>query len=208
MPRTPNYWQAGVDHLKKIDPSLKAIIEKYPNSILTSRMDCFHTLMRSIVGQQISVQSADAVWRRLEGIMPKITPVSCAILTSDQLRECGLSRQKIAYIGNLIEFHETGKLDINTLKNMEDEELIKHVTQIKGIGKWSAEMFAIFCLMRSNILPLDDIGLQRAICEQYSIKAKPFDKSAALEIAYKWQPYSTIATWFLWRSIDPNEVNY
>jgi DNA-3-methyladenine glycosylase II len=205
---TPTYWQDGIAHLMAVDAPLKAIIKAHPQSILQSRMDCFHTLMRSITGQQISVQAADSVWRKLELIAPQVTPQNCATLTPEQLRSCGFSRQKISYIQNLLEFEAEGNLNLPELQTLTDSELISHITQIKGIGKWSAEMFAIFCLMRSNILPLDDIGLQRAIAQQYGITAKPFAKATALEIADRWQPYCTIATWFLWRSIDPSEVSY
>ena len=208
IPTTPTYWQDGIAHLIAVDAPLKAIIEKHPQSILQSRMDCFHTLMRSITGQQISVQAADSIWRKLELISPQVIPQNCANLTAEQLRSCGFSRQKISYIQNLLEFEVKGNLNLPELQTMTDAELITHITQIKGIGKWSAEMFAIFCLMRSNILPLDDIGLQRAMSQQYGITSKPFVKAAALEIAHKWQPYCTIATWFLWRSIDPSEVSY
>jgi DNA-3-methyladenine glycosylase II len=208
IPTTPTYWQDGIAHLIAVDAPLKAIIEAHPKSILQSRMDCFHTLMRSITRQQISVQAADSIWRKLELIAPQVTPQNCANLTPEQLRSCGFSRQKISYIQNLLEFESAGHLKLPELQTMTDAELITYITQIKGIGKWSAEMFAIFCLMRPNILPLDDIGLQRAMSQQYGITSKPFDKAVALEIAHKWQPYCTIATWFLWRSIDPSEVSY
>ncbi len=204
----PTYWQQGIAHLSANDEALALLIAQHQSSILQSRGDAFHTLMRSIAGQQISVQSADAIWRKMEAIIPEITPYNCANLTHEQLKSCGFSRQKISYIENLIAFANDGKLELPQLQAMNDAELMKHITAIKGIGIWSAEMFAMFCLMRPDILPLDDIGLQRAMARQYGIQAKPFNKMQATKIAEVWQPYRTIATWFLWRSIDPSEVNY
>jgi DNA-3-methyladenine glycosylase II len=204
----PDYWQVGIAHLSNNDAKLAALIAQYPNGILQSHNRPFYTLMRSITGQQISVQAADSIWGRLEAHVAEVTPDSCQKISEEYWRSFGYSRQKISYISNLINFTLSGDLQIEKLREMNDAELISHITQIKGIGKWSAEMFAIFCLLRPNILPLDDIGLQRAMAINYGIKSKPFDKIAALEIAEKWQPYCTIATWFLWRSIDPSEVHY
>lgn len=204
----PDYWKQAILHLSNNDAKLAAIIAAHPDGFLQSRRDPFHTLMRSITGQQISVQAADSIWGRFENHVVDITPELCAAVDELQWRSFGYSRQKISYINNLIEFAKSGNLELEQLMIMNDEELIKHITQIKGIGRWSAEMFAIFCLNRPNILPLDDIGLQRAIAIEYGIAPKPFDKQKAIQIAQNWQPYCTIATWFLWRSIDPNEVHY
>ncbi len=204
----PSYWLQGVHHLMANDERLALLINAHPDCVLKSRGDPFHTLMRSIAGQQISVQAADSIWRKMEAVAGDVAPHTCAAITREQWRECGFSRQKISYIENLIAFANSGQLDMADLHAMSDAALMAHITSVKGIGTWSAEMFAMFCLMRPNILPLADIGLQRAMAQQYGVRAKPFDAAAAVEIAQKWQPYCTIATWFLWRSIDPNEVNY
>jgi DNA-3-methyladenine glycosylase II len=208
--RIPDYWQQGIAHMQAQDTVMAALIARYPDSCLRSRGDVFHTLMRSIVGQQISVKAADAVWGRMEQMLGHVTHVACIDVKEEAWRACGLSRQKIHYIQQLCLFmsHHAEAMTHEALSAMEDASLMPFITSIKGIGRWSAEMFMIFCLMHPNVLPLDDIGLQRAMSEQYGIIAKPFDKVHAQEIAKNWSPYCTIATWYLWRSIDPSEVHY
>lgn len=209
--KIPDYWNAGLAHLSR-DPVMHQLITRYPDSVLTSRGDVFHTLARCIVGQQVSVASADAVWGRLEQLLhdkhAAMTPQHILSFSDEDFRSCGFSRQKIAYMRNIAEFYVAEKLDDMEWHKMSDEEVMRYITQIKGIGRWSAEMLLIFCLLRSDVFPLLDIGLQRAMGIHYGVTAKPFDADHALEVAKQWQPYRSVALWFLWRSIDPSEVYY
>ncbi len=208
---TPAYWQDGLAHLSN-DPMMAALIQKYPDSVLTSRGDVFHTLARCIVGQQVSVASADAVWSKLEQLLAEkslaMIPEHILHLSEDEFRSCGFSRQKIAYMRNIAEFYLKEALHEVAWNTMSDDEVMRYITQIKGIGRWSAEMLLIFSLLRSDVFPLLDIGLQRAMGLHYNVVTKPFDADHALKVAQQWQPYRSVALWFLWRSIDPSEVYY
>jgi len=207
---TPHYWQDGIAHLQAHDAVMKEVIARYPDSCLQSRGDVFHTLMRSIVGQQISVKAADAVWWRMEKMVTVVTHDACVHVEEEAWRSCGLSRQKIHYIQQLCAFmtEHAQAMTYDALNAMEDAALLAFITSIKGIGRWSAEVFMMFCLMRPNVLPLDDIGVQRAMSQCYGMTPKPFDKTQARQIATPWEPYCTIATWFLWCSVDPSDVYY
>ncbi len=207
-PERPIYWQEARLHLKK-DPVMGQLVERFPAAGLESRGDAFYTLSRSIVGQQISVKAADAVWGRFAGLLPEFHAHAVLGLEETALRTCGLSRQKIAYLRYLSEFFlEQGITSHLHWDGMEDEAVIRHLTQVKGIGRWSAEMFLMFCLMRPDVYPLDDIGLQRGLGRHYGLAQKPFSRQLALEVAEPWRPYRSVATWYLWRSIDPGEVQY
>jgi DNA-3-methyladenine glycosylase II len=193
------------------DPVMASLLARYPEGIITSRGDPFYTLMRSISGQQISVKAADAVWGRVEALMQTgggITPDTIQQLSDEALRACGLSRQKILYMRHLSAFFIEEQITPQHWDGMEDEAVIRHICQIKGIGRWTAEMFLIFCLLRPDVFPLDDIGLQRALHQQYALPQKPFPRADALQLAERWQPYRSVATWYLWRSIDPSDVGY
>lgn len=209
----PDYWDQAIRHLSA-DTVMKKLITSFPNCVLTSRGSPFYTLMRSIIGQQVSVSSADALWAKLEALQTAqrsetLSPDFILSLDDDTLRGCGLSRQKISYSRNLANFFLEGNISEGFWDQMSDEDVVSHITQVKGIGRWSAEMFLMFHLMRPDLFPLDDIGLQRALQNHYGLtKTKPFDKEAALTLAATWQPYRTVATWFLWRSLDPVVVNY
>ena len=205
---TPLYWLEAKQHLQK-DVVLSRLIASFPDSMMVSRGDAFYTLSRSIVGQQISVKAADAVWGRVSNALSEVHPDNVLLLDDEALRACGLSRQKIAYLRHLSHFFREQNITSQAhWEGMDDEAVIRHLCQVKGIGRWSAEMFLMFCLMRPDVYPLDDIGLQRALSLQFGLAQKPFARHEALELAERWRPYRSVATWYLWRSIDPNEVAY
>lgn len=202
----PKYWEDAKKYLISKDKKLGKLIVKYPD-YLKSRKDPFFSLCKSIVGQQISVQAANAVWKKLEAKAKKMKPENILKLTTRQLASCGLSRQKIDYLKILARKFHTGEIDIKKLKKMDDDEAIKYLSQVKGIGKWTAEMFLFFNQLRPNIFPIQDIGLLRAISVNYKTSYPPTSKELE-RYQKKWSPYCTVATWYLWRSIDPVPVNY
>jgi len=202
----PKYWEDAKKYLILKDKKLGKLIVKYPD-YLKSRKDPFFSLCKSIVGQQISVQAANAVWKKLDAKAKKMKPENILKLTTRQLASCGLSRQKIDYLKILAKKFHTGEIDIKKLKKMDDDEAIKYLSQVKGIGKWTAEMFLFFNQLRPNIFPIQDIGLLRAISVNYKTSYPPTSKELE-KYQKKWSPYCTVATWYLWRSIDPVPVNY
>jgi DNA-3-methyladenine glycosylase II len=172
-----------------------------------SRGDAFVTLARSIVGQQISVKAAQSVWNKFAALNKKITPAGVLKLKVDDMRAAGLSARKVEYLVDLaLNFH--GKnVSVKEWQSMDDEAIIEELVAIRGIGRWTAQMFLIFHLMRPNVLPLDDVGLINGISESY-FSGEPVSRSDAREVAQAWQPYSTVATWYIWRSLDPLPVEY
>jgi DNA-3-methyladenine glycosylase II len=203
----PEYWQSATRTLARRDSVLKGLIKAYPGLTLRSRGDAFGTLARSIVGQQISVKAADTVWARLAATVPAITPAAIASASPLALRSAGLSARKAEYLQDLARHFISGLIDIEHWRDADDEHIAKSLVQIKGIGPWTAEMFMIFYLMRPNILPVDDIGLQRAMSLHYR-EGRPLAKSEMREIATSWHPWCSVATWYLWRSLDPVPVEY
>ena len=212
MPRLrtkkPSYWQDACAELMKQDRILRKLIPKYGDGMLGSCGDAFTTLARSIVGQQISVAAAQSVWNRtLETLSHEVTPKRVLDTKHDALRASGLSMRKVEYIRDLADHFHHGRLQTERWPKMDDEELIKELSAIRGIGRWTAEMFLIFNLMRPNVLPLDDIGLIRAISINY-FSGEPVTRHEAREVAANWAPWRTVATWYMWRSIDPIPVEY
>ncbi len=206
--KKPSYWQDACTELMKQDRILRKLIPKYGDGMLGSRGDAFTTLARSIVGQQISVAAAQSVWNRtLETLSHEVTPKRVLDTKHDALRASGLSMRKVEYIRDLADHFHHGRLQTERWPKMDDEELIKELSAIRGIGRWTAEMFLIFNLMRPNILPLDDIGLIRAISINY-FSGEPVTRHEAREVAANWAPWRTVATWYMWRSIDPIPVEY
>lgn len=206
--KKPSYWEEACAELKKQDRILRKLIPKYDDGILGSRGDAFTTLARSIVGQQISVAAAQSVWNRtLETLGNEVTPKRVLDTKHDALRASGLSTRKVEYIRDLADHFHHGRLQTERWPKMDDEELIKELSAIRGIGRWTAEMFLIFNLMRPNVLPLDDIGLIRAISINY-FSGEPVTRHEAREVAANWAPWRTVATWYMWRSIDPIPVEY
>ena len=204
--KPPYYWYRAKKFLSKKDKKLAKIINKY-DGYLVSRNDPFYSLCRSIIGQQISVKAADSIWLKFEKIIKKIKPINLIKLSNAKLASIGLSRQKILYLKIIAKEFLNKTLDIKILQKMSDDEAIKSLVRIKGIGIWTAQMFLIFNLKRSNIFPFSDIGLIRAISRNYK-KEYPLKKDELDYFRNKWHPYSTVATWYMWRSIDPVPVEY
>jgi DNA-3-methyladenine glycosylase II len=192
----------------KHDRILKKIIPKYGPGFLITRGDSFTTLARSIVGQQISVAAAQSVWNKiLLAVNQKISPKQILALTVEDLRAAGLSGRKVEYIRDLAEHFDSGRLHADQWQGMEDEAIIKELSEIRGIGRWTAEMFLIFNMVRPNILPLDDVGLIKAISLNY-FSGEPVSRHEAREVAANWAPWQTVATWYMWRSIDPIAIEH
>jgi DNA-3-methyladenine glycosylase II len=202
--------------LRRQDRILGKLIRSYPGIHLKRRSDPFTTLARAIVGQQISVKAADAIWRRfIVTVAPGAKSIAFprldtrAVATTDvaALRTCGLSERKAAYLRDLAIHFASGALDPKHWKKLDDEALIEALVAVKGIGRWTAEMFLIFHEMRADVLPVDDIGLQRAIALHYN-DGERLSPAAIRDLAVVWQPYRSVATWYLWRSLDPVPVEY
>jgi len=203
----PHYWDEARADLVKRDRILRRIIPKYPDVHLATRGDSFVTLARSITGQQISVKAAEAVWQKVCTAVPRQTPGAFLKTGPAGLAECGLSKRKTEYILDLAEKFKSRQVHPNRWEEMGDEAVITDLVQIRGIGRWTAEMFLIFNLCRPNILPLDDLGLLKAISLHY-FSGEPVSRSEAREVAENWEPWRTVATWYLWRSLDPVPVEY
>ncbi|MCE2927033.1 MAG: DNA-3-methyladenine glycosylase [Rickettsiales bacterium] len=203
----PDYWPRAKQHLSKNDPTLKSIIAAYHGEALTLRGDAFYTLARSIAGQQISVKAADSIWARFEKSAKKITPASIQKLDIQTMRACGFSASKASYMHALAEHFVENKKLIAAWPEMDDEAIIQELVAIKGIGRWSAEMFLIFGLGRPDVFPVLDIGLQKAVARYYheGARLKPKELMAYGE---RWRPYRSVATWYLWRALDPVPVAY
>lgn len=204
---TPSYWQAAVGELKEQDGILGKLISNYGGEILCSQGDAFTTLAKAIVGQQISVKAAASIWNKLTLRLTDVSPHIVFSADTDLLRTCGLSARKASYIQDLSAYFLAGIYDETQWQNMDDESLIRLLIQFKGIGRWTAEMFLIFYMLRPDVLPLDDIGLQRAISIHYN-ENQTVDKQLIKKIAKEWQPWRSVATWYLWRSLDPIPVAY
>ena len=207
VPVTPEYWAEACAHLARKDRVMKKIIPQFGDAILESRGDAFVTLARSIVGQQISVKAAQSVWDRFAALSRKITPAGVLKLKVDDMRGAGLSARKVEYLVDLALHFDSGAVHVGEWRGMDDEAIIAELVAIRGIGRWTAEMFLIFHLMRPNVLPLDDVGLINGISRNY-FSGEPVSRSDAREVAQAWSPYCTVATWYIWRSLDPLPVAY
>jgi DNA-3-methyladenine glycosylase II len=201
----PGYWDKACLDLVKRDRILKKLIPRFGPVHLINRGDPFVTLARSIVGQQITVRAAQAVWDRIEVACPDPLPGKIIKLGFEKLFACGLSKRKAEYIFDLARHFDGGTLHVDTWASMDDEAVIVELTQMRGIGRWTAEMFLIFNLLRPDILPLDDLGLIRAISVNY-FSGEPVTRSEAREVAANWEPWRTVATWYMWRSLEPLAV--
>ncbi|WP_081686922.1 DNA-3-methyladenine glycosylase family protein [Chitinilyticum litopenaei] len=203
----PAYWDRACAELAAADTVMAALIATYPGISLEGRGDAFMTLARSIVGQQISVRAADAVWGRLVSLLDGMSSERVLAQDDDALRGCGLSVRKVEYLRDLARHHAAGRLDPQAWRDWDDEAVIAELTDIRGIGRWTAEMFLIFYLLRPDVLPLDDIGLLRGVALHYHDGERQ-PRKAVRELAERWQPWRTVATWYLWRSLDPVPVAY
>ena len=203
----PFVWEKAKKDLALKDKRLGKIINQYPRDFLFTKSDPFYTLARSIVGQQISVKAAQAVWDRFEKKVKKVTPKKTYELHYMSLKSCGLSRQKITYLKSLSDAFLNKTINPNKWQSYTDEDIIVELTKIKGIGRWTAEMFLIFNLCKPDIFPADDLGLIKGICNCYGLKY-PISKENAIKLSKKWKPYRSVATWYFWRSLDPIPVEY
>jgi len=204
---TPVYWEDACKHLMKKDRVMKRLIPQFGDACLQTRGDAFVTLARSIVGQQISVKAAQTVWDRFALLPKKITAGNVLKLKVDDMRAAGLSVRKVEYLVDLALHFDSGVVHVKAWETMDDEAIIAELIAIRGIGRWTAEMFLIFHLMRPNILPLDDVGLINGISQSY-FSGDVVSRSDAREVAAAWAPYCSVATWYIWRSLDPVPVEY
>ena len=208
MKQPPFYWREAKRKLSKRDPILRKLIKKYKKGFLSTRNNPFFSLCRTIVGQQISTKAADSIWSKFEiKCNNHIHPNKVLKLSSRTLRSAGLSRQKVSYLKNIAKGFRNQSFSVKELKKMNDKEAINYIIKLKGLGVWSAEMFLMFNLNRPDIFPLQDIGLLRAISKNYKISYPPskrfLDKISKLHAGYR-----TVFTWYMWRSIDPTDVEY
>ena len=204
---TPEYWEDACKHLVKKDRVMKRLIPQFGDACLQTRGDAFVTLARSIVGQQISVKAAQSVWDRFALLPRKMTAANVLKLKVDDMRAAGLSARKIEYLVDLSLHFDSGALHVKRWQSMDDDEIIAELVAIRGIGRWTAEMFLIFHMMRPNVLPLDDIGLTNGISQGY-FSGEAVSRSDVREVAAAWAPYCSVATWYIWRSLDPLPIEY
>lgn len=202
----PHYWEDAVAHLLRRDRILKKLIPRQPETWLPPLGTPFVTLARSIVGQQVSNQAAESAWQRfMQAAGGRPSPASVLRVGVDGLREAGLSKRKAEYVQDLALHFSERKVHPDRWPLMEDEAVIEELVAIRGIGRWTAEMFLIFNLQRPDVLPLDDLGLLKAISLHY-FSGEPVSRFEAREVSLAWQPWRTVATWYLWRSLDPQTV--
>ena len=208
---TPEYWDEACKHLARRDRVMKRLIPRFGEARLHSRGDAFTTLARSIVGQQISVKAAQSVWERLVALLgapsTRVAPAMFEAMAASALREAGLSVRKAEYLLDLAQHFSSGAVHVQQWRQMDDEAIIEELVAIRGIGRWTAEMFLICHLMRPNVLPLDDLGLLRGISLSY-FSGEPVSRAEAREVGDAWAPYRSVATWYIWRSLDPLPVDY
>ena len=208
MKQPPFYWYKAKTILSKRDPILRKIIKKFNKGFLTTRKDPFFSLCRTIIGQQISTKAADSIWSKFEiKCNKKIITDTVLKLTSRSLRNAGLSRQKINYLKNIAKSFKNKSFNIKNLKKMDDDLAIDYITQLKGLGVWSAQMFLMFNLNRPDIFPTKDIGLIRAISKNYKTSYPPSERFLN-KISKMHSGYRSVFTWYMWRSIDPVDVEY
>jgi DNA-3-methyladenine glycosylase II len=203
----PDYWDRAKRALAKNDPVMRGIIRSRPKVHLQRRGEPFLTLARAIVGQQISVKAAQSVWDRVLVCVSEVTPQSILGRKRTELRACGLSDRKVEYIADLAQHFADGKIHVQRWPQMSDEEIIAELVDIRGIGRWTAEMFLIFNLLRPDVFPLDDLGLQKGICVSY-YRGRKVSLRTMRKLGERWRPWRSVATWYLWRSLDPLPVEY
>ena len=203
----PKYWNKGNIYLSNKDKVLKKLIQTYRNEYLNLNSNYFHSLINSIIGQQISVSAADSMKTKFFKLKRNITPRTVSKLRTTDLRKCGLSRQKILYIRNISKFFLQNKKFIKNINKSSEEEIYNNLIEIKGVGNWTIHMFLMFSYGSSNIFPTGDLGFLKAIAKLYKVQLPISERK--LKLLYKkWSPYSSQATWYLWRSLDPIPVNY
>ena len=204
---TPSYWDEACRHLAKRDRVMKKLIPQFGEARLQGRTDAFTTLARSIIGQQISVKAAQSVWDKFAAVVstaeaPKTLQAADVLAQSPEaLRGAGLSARKVEYVTDLAQHFEAGSVHVTQWMQMDDEAIIDELVAIRGIGRWTAEMFLIFHLMRPNVMPLDDVGLMKGIGQNY-FSGEPVSRAEAREVGEAWAPFRSVATWYIWRSLE------
>ncbi len=204
---TPEHWTTATQELAKRDKVMHKLISCFKGAALCSHGDAYTTLVRSIVGQQISVQAAESVWKKIITTVPEITPYAVHRTQEDVLRGCGLSQRKVVYLHDLSIHFINKSLSESKWQKMDDEALILELTKVKGIGRWTAEMFLIFHMLRLDVLPMNDLGLKRALSIHYNAN-QPIGELKIRTISEIWKPWRSVATWYLWRSLDSLPVDY
>jgi DNA-3-methyladenine glycosylase II len=203
----PDYWHRAKRALGRRDPVMARIMREHPKVFLVRRGEPFLTLARAIVGQQISVKAAQSVWDRLVACVGEVTPQGVLLKERKLLRACGLSDRKTEYIADLAQHFADGAIHVHRWPEMSDEEIIAELVEVRGIGRWTAEMFLIFNLLRPDVFPLDDLGLQKGIRLAY-FKGRKVSLRTMRRLGEAWRPWRSVATWYLWRSLDPVPVEY
>ncbi|MBC7802427.1 MAG: DNA-3-methyladenine glycosylase 2 family protein [Candidatus Parcubacteria bacterium] len=202
----PDYWDRAKRSLMRRDPLMAAIIRGHPRVHLEPRGEPFHTLARAIVGQQISVAAAQSVWNRFSALVSVVSHERILRANAADLRACGLSGRKCEYICDLAQRFDDGKVQVHHWPEMSDEAVIEDLVQVRGIGRWTAEMFLMFNLLRPDVFPLDDLGLRKGI--QLGYFKRPVSLKTMRRLGETWRPWRSVATWYLWRSLDPVPVEY
>ncbi len=206
--KKPHYWLNAVKHLQSNDPVLSKLINKHRSkTYLITANSIFITFIKIIIGQQISIEVANSIESKIKKLLGNINPKKILATPDQHLRNCGLSFRKVAYIKGIAEIIKSKSSFFSNLESMDDMDAIKELVKLYGIGTWSAEMFLIFHFNRPNILPLGDIGLINSYCKNYKIKRDVFIKKIS-KTRKLWEPYCTVATWYLWRDIDEDVVQY
>jgi DNA-3-methyladenine glycosylase II len=203
----PHYWDRAKRALARNDPVMAAIIRRHPRVHLEPRGEPFHTLARAIVGQQISVAAAQSVWNRFLTEVSVVLPEQVLKAKTKDLRACGLSERKVEYISDLAQRFADGAVHVHRWPGMDDEEVIADLVQVRGIGRWTAEMFLMFNLLRPDVFPLDDLGLQKGLRTAYH-GGRKVSLQTMRRRGETWRPWRSVATWYLWRSLDPLPVEY
>src|SRR6185503_6572930 len=203
----PDYWDRAKRALAKRDPVMAAIVRAHPKIFLVRRGEPFLTLARAIVGQQISVKAAQSVWDRFAACVGEVTPQNVLRRERPLLRACGLSDRKTEYIADLAQHFADGAIHVQRWPEMADEEIIAELVEVRGVGRWTAEMFLIFNLLRPDVFPVDDLGLQKGVRLAY-FKGRKVSVTRMQKLAEAWRPWRSVATWYLWRSLDPVPVEY
>jgi DNA-3-methyladenine glycosylase II len=203
----PEYWDRAKRALARRDPVMATIMRSRPRVFLVRRGEPFLTLARAICGQQISVKAAQSVWDRVLACVGEVTPEKVLLQKRPALRACGLSDRKVEYIADLAQHFADGSIHVHRWPEMDDEAIIAELVGVRGIGRWTAEMFLIFNLLRPDVFPLDDLGLQKGIRASY-FRSRKVSLRSMTRLGETWRPWRSVATWYLWRSLDPVPVEY
>jgi DNA-3-methyladenine glycosylase II len=207
--KKPDYWEESIDFLQNNDKKLAQIINKYSESVLIGRSNPLETLIRSVVGQQISVKAAASVWQKMINLIGELNVDNIFLVDQEELKSCGLSKQKTQYILNIAEHFKAHNINGESYwDNREFSNIYDELITIKGVGPWTVEMFGMFYLLKRDIFPLKDLGIIKAINQLYCVDGAPLTTDQVIAISDRWKPYRTVACWYLWRSIDNEAVLY